>query len=89
MNEPQVVARPAVYIDLVIDGRRQIFDVKTADRVVRELTLALNQLDQQHQDVAGAPETKQSRPPLKGDGLDRESGDAKRIVADVVARPVA
>ena len=51
-ESPKVTVLPAVFLKVDIEGRVSIYDVPTAQRLQRELTIALNQLDTQER-VAG------------------------------------
>lgn len=38
-------AKPAVYIDVVLNGQKTVYDVPTARALISELTKALSQID--------------------------------------------
>ncbi len=83
-TEPQVVAVPKVYIDVTIAGRKQVYEVATAEELRDELTRALNLLDQQ-----GAEKIpRKPRLPTRRD-QERKIGDEGYSVAAAASRQEA
>ncbi len=87
-QENTIIVKPAIYIDVLIQGRKQIYDVETAQTLVRELTRALNQFDQlQSQGSENAQTEGQTVQSLSRDrpyDPVRQSGDESRLAVDGV-----
>lgn len=45
MDQQRVFARPNIYIDVIIDGQKQIYDVETATILKEQLDMALKSLN--------------------------------------------
>ena len=79
-TEPRVQAKLGVYVDVIIDGRKQIYDVETAEDLNRQLTQALNLLDQQRIIAEEAEKTAQGHQRLKQDVATLRSADESPLV---------
>ena len=67
---PGVQAAPNLYIDVVINGQKQIYDVQTATQLHDQLGNALRALTA----PATAPETDpENPPPIQGDLLEQNA----------------
>ena len=82
-QQSQITARPNVYIEVTIGDRKQVYDLLTAETLRKELTLALNQL-QNVSEVLEADRTDQN--PLRDRPYDQaqQSDDESRLAVDGV-----
>lgn len=85
-QEYRVTAKLAIYIDVVIDGRKQIYDVETAQKLQHELTLALNQWETQARVSTDHGGNSQSQSPRTPRDRSQQNVDVKPIAADEVLR---
>ena len=83
-TELQVTVVPNIYIDVVIGGRKQVYEVATAEMLLNELTRALNLLDQQ-----GVEKThRKSQLPPRRD-LGEKTDDVGQLVGVAASRQEA
>lgn len=82
-QQSQITARPNVYIEVIIGDRKQVYDIQTAETLRKELTLALNQV-QNSSEVPATDKTDRNLPRDRRHEPIRQSAGEGRLAVDGV-----